>query len=63
MDRFDMHAREWVAASINALNRAGSWTGRIHIHKLLFVLKSLGLADPPVRFELYQYGAVFASAG
>jgi uncharacterized protein YwgA len=48
--------RTWVAASVKALQEAGSWTGRIHIHKQLFILQVLGMAEIPFEFELYQYG-------
>lgn len=46
----------WIAAAVAALNRCGSWTGRIHIHKHLYLTKALGLASPPFEFVLYQYG-------
>jgi uncharacterized protein YwgA len=46
----------WVTASAEALNRNGSWTGRIHIHKHLFVTQVLRLAAPPFEFILYDYG-------
>ena len=47
---------QWILAVVDALNRNGSWTGRIHIHKLLFITKTLKQADPPFEFELYAYG-------
>lgn len=46
----------WIANTVESLRRHGSWAGRIHIHKLLFVVKELGLADVPFDFELYHYG-------
>ena len=46
----------WVAATVGCLQSRGSWTGRIHIHKLLFLLNEWGMASPPIRFELYLYG-------
>jgi|GEM_PF-3148695 len=46
----------WVAASAETLNEHGSWTGRIHMHKLLFVADVLELAKPPFEFVLYDYG-------
>ncbi len=46
----------WVLAAARELNQHGSWTGRIHIHKLLFVTKVLGLAEPPFAFVLHDYG-------
>src|SRR5258706_15657637 len=52
----NVEGKAWVAAAIRALRDRHSWTGRIHIHKLLFILRALGLAKPPFRFELYQYG-------
>ncbi len=45
-----------MVAAIDALRSAGSWTGRIHVHKHLFITQVLGLAKPPFEFELYQYG-------
>jgi uncharacterized protein YwgA len=48
--------KAWVAAAVQALRERDSWTGRIHIHKLLFIANVLGLAKPPFKFELYQYG-------
>jgi uncharacterized protein YwgA len=41
---------------VRTLKQRGSWTGRIHIHKLLFIADVLELAEPPFEFELYQYG-------
>jgi len=48
----------WVAATVVALRtpEIDSWTGRIHVHKVLFLVDVLGLAKPPFRFELHQYG-------
>ena len=49
-------ASPWVLAAVDALNRNQSWTGRVHIHKHLFVTQVLGLAEPPFEFVLYDYG-------
>lgn len=46
----------WVEAAVRELRNAGSWTGRIHVHKLLSIIQLLKLATPPFRFELYHYG-------
>lgn len=46
----------WIAASASALNKHGSWTGRIHIHKLIYVVKELGCDSVPFSFRLYDYG-------
>lgn len=45
-----------MVAAIDALRSVDSWTGRIHVHKHLFITQVLGLAKPPFEFELYQYG-------
>ncbi|MBU0638701.1 MAG: hypothetical protein KKB50_07545 [Planctomycetes bacterium] len=49
-------AASWALAAAAALRRHGSWTGRIHIQKHLFITKVLGLAAPPFEFVLYDYG-------
>jgi len=49
-------AAPWVLAAVQALNHHGSWTGRIHIHKHLFITQVLELAQPPFDFVLYDYG-------
>jgi len=49
-------AEAWIAAATAELRRNNSWTGRIHIHKHLYLAQELGLADPPFEFVLYQYG-------
>jgi uncharacterized protein YwgA len=46
----------WVLAATTALNHFGSWTGRVHIHKHLFITKVVERADPPFEFVLYDYG-------
>lgn len=46
----------WILAAADALNRHGSWTGRIHIHKHLFITQVLELANPPFEFTLHDYG-------
>ncbi len=47
---------DWIASAVDVLRKNGSWTGRIHVHKLIFVCDVLGLANSPFNFELYQYG-------
>lgn len=49
-------AARWAVAAADALNRHGSWTGRIHIHKHLFITQVLNLAHPPFEYVLYDYG-------
>ncbi len=46
----------WVVAAARALKKNGSWTGRVHLHKHLFVTQVLRLANPPFGFLLYDYG-------
>lgn len=56
MSRTDPKRDAWVTAATAALNHYGSWTGRVHLHKHLFVIRALGLAAPPFEFVLYDYG-------
>lgn len=46
----------WILGATEGLNLNGSWTGRIHIHKLLFVTQILQLANPPFKFVVHDYG-------
>src|SRR4051812_27571202 len=48
--------RAWIAVAATSLRRTGSWTGRTHLHKHLFITQALKLADVPFEFELYHYG-------
>jgi uncharacterized protein YwgA len=48
--------RAWVAAAAKTLGDSGSWTGRTHLHKHLFIVHALHLAGVPFDFELYHYG-------
>lgn len=52
----DKNAIAWVTTAVRELRAAGSWTGRIHIHKLLSTVELLKLANPPFEFALYHYG-------
>jgi uncharacterized protein YwgA len=56
MSPIDRNRDAWVVAAAVALNQYGSWTGRVHIHKHLFITQVLGLAAPPFNFVLYDYG-------
>jgi len=47
---------DWIHETVRALRQQGSWTGRIHVHKLLFMLGALRQAEVPFQFELYHYG-------
>jgi uncharacterized protein YwgA len=46
----------WVLSAVKLLNSAESWTGRIHIQKLVFLSRELLQLDPPFEFELYRFG-------
>jgi uncharacterized protein YwgA len=48
--------KAWVAAAAKTLADSGSWTGRTHLHKHLFIMNALHLAEVPFEFELYHYG-------
>ncbi len=46
----------WIAAAVDELRKNDSWAGRIHVHKLLYLVQEAKLAKPPFEFTLYQYG-------
>ena len=50
------HPESWIAESVRLLRQNGSWTGRIHVHKHLFLAKALAGSRCPLDFSLYQYG-------
>jgi len=56
MPAAEAQPQDWVTAAVQALRNAESWTGRIHVHKLLASVELLGLAHPPFDFVLYYYG-------
>lgn len=51
-----MSSTLWVLHAIECLNDKGSWTGRVHIHKLLYITKELLTEKVPFSFELYRFG-------
>lgn len=51
-----MSSTLWVLHAIKCLNDRGSWTGRVHIHKLLYITKELLTEEVPFSFELYRFG-------
>lgn len=55
MERMELQAN-WVLDAIESLRSVDSWTGRVHVQKLLFVIDALKLAKPPFQFALYHYG-------
>lgn len=46
----------WILHAIDRLQRHGSWTGRIHLHKHLFLAKELLGLNHPFDFDLYKFG-------
>ncbi|MCG3126487.1 MAG: hypothetical protein CHACPFDD_01323 [Phycisphaerae bacterium] len=46
----------WILGAIHELNKSGSWTGRIHVQKHLFISQILGVARPPTEFVFYDWG-------
>ena len=46
----------WALRAIDVLQEVGSWTGRIHIHKLLYLSNALCGTNAPFEFDLYRYG-------
>ena len=45
-----------LASVVQMLSEAGSWTGRMHIHKLLYLAQELMGLDSEYEFVLYQRG-------
>jgi uncharacterized protein YwgA len=45
-----------LASVVQMLSEAGSWTGRMHIHKLLYFAQELLGLDSEYEFVLYQRG-------
>lgn len=52
MSKSESLPQAWIGASVKELRHVGSWTGRIHVYKLLSVIELVGLAQPPFEFEL-----------
>jgi uncharacterized protein YwgA len=51
-----MSESAWVLRAVDELRRNGSWTGRTHLHKLLFMADRLLDVAQPFQFELYRFG-------
>lgn len=52
-----MSRTAWALSAIEELNAQGSWTGRVHIHKLLYLAQELRLhGQVPFVFDLYRFG-------
>lgn len=51
-----MSQSAWALQAIDELRRVDSWTGRIHIHKLLYLGSRLLDIKTPFEFELYRFG-------
>ncbi|MFB3896624.1 MAG: hypothetical protein ACE14V_10020 [bacterium] len=45
-----------LLAIIESLNRHGSWTGKTHVQKTTFLLKSIVQEEVPFEFVLYKHG-------
>lgn len=56
MENVETRREAWVACAVAKLRAVRSWTGRLHVHKLLVLAKMLKLANPPFDFALYHYG-------
>lgn len=46
----------WVLRATANLNQVGSWSGRIHLHKLLYLADRLAGIKQPFEFKIYHYG-------
>ena len=51
---FKKHAL--ILAVIDRLHKHGSWTGKTHLQKALFLLSALGAIQVPFQFVLYKHG-------
>ncbi|RNC82539.1 MAG: hypothetical protein ED559_12380 [Phycisphaera sp.] len=51
-----MSQSAWALQAIHELSKVGSWTGRIHIHKLIFLSDELLDTRSPFDFQLYRFG-------
>lgn len=51
-----MSRAAWALHAIDQLNQQKSWTGRVHIHKLLYLTKELLKSEVPFQFDLYRFG-------
>lgn len=56
MDQNTEELVKWIRVAVAELNKVRSWTGRVHVQKLLYVVKELGLGSPPTDFVLYTHG-------
>jgi hypothetical protein len=52
--QFDKHAL--ILGVVEGLNQHGSWTGKTHVQKALFLLDAAGLLKVPFHFVLYKHG-------
>jgi hypothetical protein len=52
--QFDKHAL--ILAVVEGLNLRGSWTGKTHVQKALFLMDAAGLLKAPFHFVLYKHG-------
>jgi hypothetical protein len=51
---FSKHAL--ILAVVEGLKRQGSWTGKTHVQKALFLLDASGVLEVPFPFVLYKHG-------
>jgi hypothetical protein len=52
--RFDKHAL--ILAVVEGLRQQGSWTGKTHVQKTLFLLDASGFLKTSFNFVLYKHG-------
>jgi len=51
-----MSETAWILHALTELKQQGSWAGRTHLHKILFLADRLLDAKQPFEFELYRFG-------
>jgi hypothetical protein len=52
--QFGKHAL--ILAVVEGLRQQGSWTGKTHVQKALFLLTASGMSEVPFQFVLYKHG-------
>jgi hypothetical protein len=52
--QFGKHAL--ILAVVEGLKREGSWTGKTHVQKTLYLLQASGALEVPFAFVLYKHG-------
>jgi len=52
----NFRAHEIILSVVCGLSQRGSWSGKTHVIKTLYLLKAIGNMDMPFQFILYKHG-------